>query len=449
MKKVIFLVSIALTLLAVLSLPANGQSQEQFACTIDLDRSNSPDLYFNNITLLIKVNDGQNFSLQTDRLETNFAQNGDEVVVTTAGNQVTLTFTPGANQAGLCETTVAPLLDNKSWAWSHGFDDNVNLRPAIDAFRAKSWPATIFIIAKEYSQTRQENWIIDEPFFNNSLLLEGWALGNHSWNHERFDTATPTEADYEKDISDAQVKLEASIARSSVPEFKIITFASPNFSGAYNIPFANEAARSDLMLQETGGDFMLAVTGTSDYTAGDITAKTLVGRSIIGRDIFVEINPQVVIDRIDWMAANKGNSGLHFWYNTLAHGNHEGSLGQIIDHVWRNYGPEGTNEAWVASSSEVYSYIKIRDSIKVNVQGLSADPNDSSGTALEESPKEEAEEVEVVENSVVAVEPYTPIISAMETWASTYAVDSQKAQVQPMMINLAGRGLQNLKEEQP
>lgn len=425
MKKFLFLTSITLALFAVLGLPPHAQSQSAYSCTITLDRGNVPDLYFTNITLLIRVNDGQNFSVQTDQSETAFTQSGEQLIVTTKGNRVTLSFNPGTNETNLCEAEAAPLLDNKSWVWSHGFDDNVNLRPAIAEFRAKSWPATIFIIAKEFSQTRDESWIIDEPFFNSTLLPEGWALGNHSWNHERFDTATPTIQDYERDISDAQSRLNTAISRSSAPDFKIITFASPNFSGAYNVPFANETTRSDLRLQETGGDFMLSVTGTSDYTAGEITAKTLSGRSQIGRDISVELDAQVVIGRMDWMAANKLNNERYFWYNTLAHGNHEISLSQIINHVWQNYGPEGTNEAWVASSNEVYSYILTRDNIGITVEeGLGpADPGP-------------------LENDI-----FMPTITTMEAWANSYVVDSQKAQIQPMLLNLSGRGLQNLKEK--
>ncbi len=425
MKKFLFLTSITLALFTVLGLPLNAQSQNPYSCTITLDRGNVPDLYFTNITLLIRVNDGQNFSVQTDQSETAFTQSGEQLIVTTKGNRVTLSFNPGSNQTNLCEAQAAPLLDNKSWVWSHGFDDNVNLRPAIEHFRAKSWPATIFIIAKEFSQTREESWILDEPYFNSTLLPEGWALGNHSWNHERFDTSTPTVQDYEKDISDAQVRLNAAISRSSAPNFKIITFASPNFSGAYNVPFANEATRSDLKLQETGGDFMLSVTGTSDYTAGEITAKTLSGRTQIGRDISVELDPQIVIGRMDWMAANKTSSGQHFWYNTLAHGSHENSLNQIINHVWQNYGPAGTNEAWVASSNEVYSYILTRDNIGITVQEGLGPPDPGP-----------------LENDI-----FMPTITTMEAWLNSYDVDSQKAQLQPMFLNLSGRGLQNLKGE--
>ena len=203
-----------------------------------------------------------------------------------------------------------------------------------------------------------------------------------------------------------------------------MVFASPNFSAAYNQPFLQVRSTSNLLFQETGNDYMLTVSGESEYSAGDLTAKPLKDRVNIGRDIDVEINSQLVINKIDWMATNHASSGRHFWYNTLAHGNHEASLKTIIDHVWLNYGPEGTNEAWVASSTEIYSYILTRDNIVLNSEaGNNEDP------------------------SPLVNEIFMPSILRLENWARTYSEAEPKAQVQPLILNLSGRGLQQLKSE--
>ena len=422
MKK-LFVLSISFMSLLLLFLrPAEIQSQSVTICNIILDVSAVPQLYYKDATLLIQVNDATDISLSSGRDSIPFTQAGNQLIVTTQATELSLSLSPGSQSADLCKVTPAPLRDDKKWAWSHGFDDNTFLKNAISEFRAKSWPATIFAIAKDYRIDRNENWIVDEPFYNQTLLSEGWALGNHSWNHERFDTSTPTSEDYKEDILKGQAHLEAAIGRSFAPDFRVMVFASPNFSSAYNQPFAEAMAETDLLLQETGNDYLLTVNSDSDFTAGSNTARTLTNRTQIGRDISIEFAPEQVIATIDWMSNNQ-SSGQRFWYNSLAHGTKEANIKAVIDHVWQNYGPEGSNEAWVASSSEIYSYILKRDAMKINVEitGQAIDP--------------------ALENKV-----YIPAIQSMRNWTTSMSTEEEKTQVQPFLLHLSGRGLQQLKE---
>ncbi len=344
---------------------------ETWVLTYDINRNNVPNLYFDEVTLIVTVGNASNISVTAGATPITSTYNATDGTVhfSTSATQVTVTFDSLAPSNNIGDVQKASLKDNKNWVWSHGFDDNVNLKPAVEAFRAKGWPATIFPIASIFFQNREEYWILDEPYFNSTLLVNDWALGNHSWDHERFDNDPPTMQDYTDDILDGQTHFEAAIARSSRTDFQVMVFANPNFSSAYDTPFQQATQTTDLRLQESGGDYMLVVDGSSDYSASGITARHMVGRTKIGRDIALELSAQMAKDRIDWMAANYASSGKHFWYNTLAHGNHETRITEVINYVWDEYGPGGTNEAWVASSTEIYSYLLVRDNVSVSLNG--------------------------------------------------------------------------------
>ena len=427
MHKKLIIIPITLAFLFAIIIPSVGMTQEQASCNISIDRGAVPDLYFNNLTLLVQVNDASDFTVISNGKSIPYTQVGPNLIITTDANSLSVVLTPGTNLANLCDVEKAALLEDKKWVWSHGFDDNVNLLAAIQEFREKSWPATIFAIAKDFDQTREQDWITDEPYFNRELLPERWALGNHSWNHERFDTSSPTIDNYRADILDAQVRFNEGIARSSIPDFKIIVFASPNFSGGYDQPFEEATQTTDLKLLETGNDYMLVVTGDTTYApeGSSIAAQPLAGRNKIGRDISVEINPADVVNRIDWMAAN-ATEFRRFWYNTLSHGEREINLKIVLEHVWNNYGPNGTNEAWVASSTEVYSYVLTRDNAIVSVETSDDIP-----------------EVNEEKNSPNKL--YLPMITMMKTWLSLQADGEESEPLPSVFLKVSGHGLQQIK----
>lgn len=424
-KKLLF-AAIGLCIVGLLLVPQTTNSQIKQDCKISIDRSAVPSFNFNEITIVVQINDASDIQVWANSTPIPYTQIGPNIMFNTDAEDVVVIHTPGTNLANLCDTIVAPLKDDKRWVWSHGFDDNSSLVPAIDEFKAKSWPATLFLIAKDYDQFRQEtHWIIDEPYVNSQIIpVEGWVIGNHSWDHERFDTPNPTIEDYRKDIRDAQEKLEASIARSSNPDLKIISFAVPNFSDAYVQPFADVAATTDLLFFETGGDFLITVNEDSPYSSGDFNAEPFSGRNKIGRDTRIEWAIEDVISIMNWMSENSSEY-RRFWYNTLAHGDQEANIKQILDHAYNNYGPAGTNELWVATSSEVYSYLTIRDNAQLSVE---ITENDGS-------PEFEGE-----------YDIYLPMITAMRNWASKIVGDPGQDQVPNLLLKVSGHGLQQLKE---
>ena len=351
----VFSLSLALTL----PLISYSSSHAQMQCDVVINRSAVPDLNFDRLTLLITVNDATNIQLSSHSQAVPFTKVGSQIMVTTELGELNLEFDSGSNTNNLCKTTKAPLLNDRRWAWSHGFDDNVNLKAAIDEFRAKSWPATLFLIANVYDQTREESYIVDEPYVNRELIPAGWVLGNHSWSHEVF-PLEPSIEDYRDDIRKAQTRLEDGISRSSNPDLKVISFASPNFSSWYELPFYQVAPTNDLMLLEVGNDIVFQVANNQDYHYADGSIPAFGTRTKIGRDPTIEISSSEVIENMDWMSQHSSDS-VRFWYNTLSHGDNEANIKQVIDHVWDNYGPNGADEAWVTSSTEIYSYILTRD----------------------------------------------------------------------------------------
>lgn len=252
----------------------------------------------------------------------------------------------------------ASLKDNKAWAWSHGMDDNTMLQAQIAAISARGWRASLMLIGKDIDDRRDEDWILDKPALRR-LLAQGWSLANHSWDHN---CSPGSAAAMNATIVSGQNKLLEIVATSSVPDYKVITFAAPCFIADYD-PYVEAMRRSGattLLFNESQGNPLMNVDG-ADYSQGDLTASAMSSQvAKIGRGTVIESSPSAAIAALDWMAANK-SATRHFWYNTLTHGSQEQNLLRVLSHAYGAYGPGGTNELWMAPSDEIYSYLVVRD----------------------------------------------------------------------------------------
>ena len=353
---------------------AAGDSWE---ITYQINRSQVPDLYYNELTVQIQVDGASSVNVQVDGSLTNSTYDSATGIVqfTTNGSNVTL-LVDGAEDANMPPTvSKAALLDDRKWAWSHGFDDNVNIKPSIAAFNARGWQATVFMITSDIEETRNEPWIVDKPDLLN-YLAEGWGVGSHGYASDCSDYNTSdqlTALDILADIVDDSAR----------PDYLITSFAVPCFRSEYTpvIMGIIQSGSRDLQFYESGNDYLRMVdtahvrphgsNSLPTYTANNITAKGLELNGPLGRDYRIENSADIsqVKAQFDWMA-NNANSGRHFWYNTLAHGFHEDTVSEAITHVYNNYGPNGTNEAWVAPSDEIYSYILVRDSSQVTMTSI-------------------------------------------------------------------------------
>lgn len=353
--------------------------------TYQIDRSQLPNLYYNDLTLLIDVGSVNSVTAQVDGdfAESTYNAATGIVQLTTSGQTVVLTLN-GAQESHMPPAVAkATLLHNKKWGWSHGFDDNVNLKPAIAAFNAKNWQATLFMITSSISDTRQEDWIVDKPDLL-TYISQGWSIGSHG----RLSTCSGENQDQQRA---AVNRLKGIVADSSVPSYKILSFAVPCFSDNLYIPdFVNLVNNgTDLQFYESGNGSMKLIDPASvkpysspdadlpTFSAGDGTATGLKLIGPLGRDFNLELGEEGlsnVLAKFDWMATHATN-GRHFWYNTLSHGNHEANITQAINHIYTNYGPAGTDEAWVAPSDRIYSYILVRDNSQITLTSIRKDDN--------------------------------------------------------------------------
>ena len=332
-----------------------------------VNSSAAPDLTHNEVSIKIKVGSFFNAEVLADSVPIStyrYDSASQSLIVTTTGANLDISVNLlGPPPADFADVEVAQLKDNKKWAWSHGFDDNTFLANGMALFESYGWRGTLFLIGSIIDDTRDQDWIVDAPAIRRAVS-SGWGVGSHSWETSCTDYNQAA-------ISQSMDRLEGIIDTSSNPDYKVISFAAPCFVADYHpvILAMRDGGSYDVHFNESGADYLLQVdSGTAaDYSAAGQTAKAFDYDLAIGRDPSISYNtgdPNDGITEVDWMAAHASDS-RHFWYNTLAHGNGEAHISPLLAHVYNNYGSNGTDEAWVAPSDQIYSYLLRRDNTTV------------------------------------------------------------------------------------
>jgi peptidoglycan/xylan/chitin deacetylase (PgdA/CDA1 family) len=333
-----------------------------------ISRPATPALYHRDLTLKVVVGTATQVTVTVDGTPVPALLDGTGRVIFTASGSSVEVCPTGANPsvAGYGDVTKAVLKHDKKWAWSHGFDDNVNFRVhGIPAFQEKGWRATVFLIGNVVDSTRNESWIVDRPAILD-LVRAGWGIGNHSWSHDTVAGIGGATA-ARNDIARCRDRLRAIVDEVN-PAYRLISFAAPVFDSAYQ-PVINAIRDGEPALEiqfnESGNDFMPQVD------PGAFNRK-----ATLGRDPGIEgfgtgsatYDNKPTVDRIHGLA----DSTHHYWYNTLSHGVDSQYPGQgvyrFISYLHANYGPGGADEVWVAPSDEVYSYLVTRDGSTVTRQ---------------------------------------------------------------------------------
>ncbi|MEM7126668.1 MAG: putative Ig domain-containing protein [Chloroflexota bacterium] len=333
-----------------------------------LDRSAVPPLYYNGLTLnvitgpadrIVVAEDGRVIPHIFDAASgiTSFTTSGSEIKVYLNGQGTPFNF-------GVI--SVAPLKENKKFAWSIGFDDNTGFLPAIDVLNSYGYRGTVFAITDIIDDTREQDWIIDAPGMKN-ILAQGWSLAPHG--------RTTSCDDYNvTDTSLAFDRIEEIVGQSAVPDYLVTAFAAPCFiayyhpiilqlrdGGTYDVQF-NESGDRGLMRVEPGvTDLMNTNTTRIAYPLNlQLTPSDNFNQvdrdDPIGRDLSIELDLTGAKATLDWMAANATN-GRHFWYNTFQHGSDGVALTDFLNHLQSNY----EDDVLVAPSDEIYSYLLVRD----------------------------------------------------------------------------------------
>lgn len=337
-----------------------------------LDRSAVPAVSFRDLTLKVQVGNVQGVQVFTANgvyiPHVYDAANGT-ITFTTDANVVDVTLIGAANPAAAGAVTKTALRDDKDWAWSQGFDDNVFLKAAIAKIEEKGWAGTVFMIGNQIHDTRVEDWIIDAPDLL-QLLADGWSVGNHTWGHQCYGGF-----DYNQTMVDGYNRLTGIVEDSSRSGYQVIAFAAPCFDVGYH-PFVlaqRASGQTAVLFNESGSNYFTLVDegASSNYAANGRTAVAFNPDSPIGRDSRIEWDTAAVIQEIDWVASKSGPN-RHIWYNTLSHGSHELSIGQVATYVYDTYGPWATNEVWVAPSDMIYSYLLVRDNTVVTWEAVGA-----------------------------------------------------------------------------
>jgi hypothetical protein len=339
-----------------LPLAVDGNSEGR-TLSYHVDRSAAPPLPYDELTLLLPVGRAGVLEVRGDGAPVDYQYDVESGMVqfTTAASDLQIVLAhPADNNTGAIR--IAPLKGNRAWAWSHGFDDNVNLRPAIDLFRQYGWRATLFLIAREIDDHRDEQWIADAPYLQ-ALLAEGWSIGNHTWDHSCVENSADSQT-----VTRAQRRLQEIVARSPRPDYPVTAFAAPCFSRVYDTILAELHGRGEtsLLFNESGNDYYIAVeTGAGSYSDGPRHVAAFTPRKI-GRSPAIELGLEEALAELDWVA-QQAAAGRSLWFNTFSHGNREDTLAELLPYLHATYGPDGSDTLWVAPSDEIYSYLLLRE----------------------------------------------------------------------------------------
>lgn len=382
-----------------------------YTLSFTTDDTNVPSLNYNDLTYKIYLGTVTNPTVAVDGspISSSYNSTTGNLVFTTTGDSIEVAF---SNPANVNAITVgkAALKHDKAWAWSHGMDDNTFLEAQINDFKAVGWKATIFLIASSVDDTRVEGWIEDAPDIHQHLA-DGWAIGNHGYNSTCGDSTT-----YEvrsTDVINGYNRLQGIIENSPVPDFRLMAFAAPCFISGYHQVILDHRDNdvNDVLFNESAGDGLMYVDhmsgGGTNFTSDGYTANPINFDSQIERDASMSSNGAAGMAIMDWASTNS-NESRHIWFNSLSHGSNEGNIGPAITYAYNTYGPDGTDELWMTTSSEIYSYLLVRehtslsspvitqtsDGTGVDITDLSAAPTGSSAAITWSSNRAASSQVE-------------------------------------------------------
>ncbi len=183
------------------------------------------------------------------------------------------------------------------------------------------------------------------------MYQAGWDVMNHSYSHD-YGTGT----DYAFEIAENQRKI---MEKTGI---KTSHFVIP--SGDLNyIPFAFSAGNKAVYAYKSnfmGSPKGILVNGSLN------TADPKIYRRLLFDPDFTVSNISTLADEL----ALLGASGQHYWLNDFTHRVHFGTVSAslrfetfsaYLQHIADQYGIQGDDRVWAASSQEVYEYLVLRD----------------------------------------------------------------------------------------
>ncbi len=357
---------LALILIVTTSAEAVGTP---YRFVYQVDRAAVPPVTSGDLTLLFQVGDANTIEVvdeNGDPILYTYRPESGTVMVTTSAAVIDLRFETENESPQLGLVTKGFLLDNKRWAWSHGFNGTEDLESSIALFNQRNWRGTIFLTGVLVELRPALNFLSQEQI--TELVSDGWSLGNQTYNDY---TCQPIIGSEVTTINRNQQTLTDIIAESTRPDYVPLSFAPPCGLNEYLTPFKNILLEGDstLQLYEGGGRIPVIVdkNAREQFVAEDKFAFPFDLNEPLGRDSLIELGEiDRSIEQFDWLSTYAGPN-RHFWMNTATAGGQEENLEAIISYVYNTYGPAGTDEVWVAPSDVILSYFFTRDNARVVV----------------------------------------------------------------------------------
>lgn len=365
------------------SKPTEAQPPRDFTLTYTLDRSAVPRLTYNDLTLRIFIGQAATVSARVDGAQTpvRYDRQSGYATLTTSGSRVEVQVHQVFPTEKLGAYSKTALKEDYKWAWSHGFDDNVQFKEkGIPAFDSYGWRATVYIIGSKLSDTRDENWIVDRVDLI-KLVQKGWAIGNHGWNHDTVQSAGGAEA-AAREIQRLDIYLRGVVRDAGRPDYRLMSFAAPAFDSDY-LPVLlrlRDSRAVDLLFDESGSSSFIRVDrGASEPPNSSYSPFD--PNNAVGRDYRIdEFGTGSEYDkafRRDIAAMSRRlDADHHYWLNTFTHdvdGKADGtSVIAFLPWIDQHYGPHGDKSVWVAPAEEIYSYLLVRDGVKIDYHGPNA-----------------------------------------------------------------------------
>ena len=396
------------------SLFTSSASAADHILNYTVDRSQLPQMNYYSLTYNIYVGEATTVTVKNgsdQTLPSSYDTVTNILTLTTDETTFSITlndFTGSTDNIG--EIKIAPLKDNKLWAWSHGFDDNQQFLKAIYHFEQNNIPATLYL--NDY-ESGAGNIIVDngktnpvDPTTacdaNNSttdpntecfiilqskivqLFEDGWAIGNHTEDHTCWaidmddnPINKPSDEVLWLDITNLDAKYQSKIISGSTrSNYLINSFAAPCFNEYNHLIQAKIAAEETEIIMSEGGErnydddewdkFRGAPNKLPLQLGFDFTAEVIRDNRIEGDmndDTDDGASLTFIQEMFDWLHNNASvDSPVTYWYNSISHGRNETVFTSAIPYLLNNYGSNSEfDEVWIATAEEIYAYIYMRE----------------------------------------------------------------------------------------
>jgi hypothetical protein len=332
-------------------------------CTIDRARI-FPAVPYQELTLRLTVGDATAAEVLVDGIAvaSRIDQSRKMLIFTTRGMSVEARVYGVSSQSQIGTFNKAVLRDDRKWAWSHGFDDNTGYHQyGTEVFNQYGWSGTLFIIGNMVLNDSGVTWRAMAPDIRR-LHRQGWALGNHGFDHDDCSSGCTETYMQEQIVKDQD--LIKQILSVTDPAYKPAAFASPAFTHRYDDVVKNiRNTRSDIGIMFVEGQ------GENANSAWrmDPGAAEASWRWVWAADSNKTV-PRAT-NLYEWTTATGAGSSVrtlidsivrfadethHYWWNSLEHGVDQLVIGGnmagctrdvfgFVPYVYNNYGPGGDN----------------------------------------------------------------------------------------------------------